>query len=258
MNTLEKIAEIREFLITKAKLDDQSALDSTQILRPGRLDSFGLVALLAEVEQKFGVFPDLMRHEPDDYSTLGGMLKIISEALNLKVSDPVRDDTQKLSSNVVELHPGHIHWKGLEPLFEEMFVGFRQQGLVLDLGDGGSRRWLSFLESVPEGAGCVYGVVECDELIGFGTGVCKILPPYLGGKLVGEITYVYVRPTKRGSGIGRSLASSVEHWLRKRGVDSIELQVLVDNEFGSMFWKSLGFVPELIQLRKLANREVSL
>jgi ribosomal protein S18 acetylase RimI-like enzyme len=61
---------------------------------------------------------------------------------------------------------------------------------------------------------------------------------------------VYVTPAYRRSGVARELVASLHQWLHAKQVTSIELQVVHRNEAGLAFWRSLGYGPELLQLRK--------
>jgi GNAT superfamily N-acetyltransferase len=246
------ISTVKDFLATKAGLDLKSATDDTVILGSGLVDSFGLVALLAEVETEFGVFPDLMQSDPEEYATLGGLARLIAEQMGLgtevaNVSQPAVED----GGGVVRLTSSHPLWEQLPSLFELMFLGFRDQGLLIPLAKDGARIWLRQMGQMPEGAGIVLGAVVEGHLTGFAAGLCKSLPPHLGGGLVGEIAYVFVEESSRGKGVARQLVVGLENWMKSRRSISIELQVLAGNAGGQRFWQKMGFAPELAQMRKV-------
>jgi hypothetical protein len=46
------------------------------------------------------------------------------------------------------------------------------------------------------------------------------------------------------------MVAELRSWFTAREVASIELQVVVGNEEGLRFWRSMGFAVELLQLRK--------
>jgi ribosomal protein S18 acetylase RimI-like enzyme len=255
MSTSNIQGEIRSFLIDKAGLADSGAGDDTVIVGNGLVDSFGLVALLAEVEQKFGVFPDLMSRDPSDFATVGGMARIVLEAMDLPPEAPAEPgDAQKGVSEedmkIQRLNPSHPLWADLPGLFLEMFDHFSDCGLKLPLAPGGDKLWLQSLERLPEAVSLVAGAIQGNQLIGFASGHCKMLPAHLGGGLIGEISYVYVTPTQRNAGVAGQLIDRLEHWFQDRNVRSTELQVLVDNSTARSFWQKRGFVEELIQMRK--------
>ena len=94
-------------------------------------------------------------------------------------------------------------------------------------------------------------VAEADgQVVGFAHAVVKLAPEHLGGSRIGHIAHVFVAPTHRRSGLARELVRSLHDWLHAKQVTSIELQVVHRNEVGLAFWRSLGYLPELIQLRK--------
>jgi len=102
-----------------------------------------------------------------------------------------------------------------------------------------------------EALACRLAVAEADgQLIGFAHAVVKLAPEHLGGDRIGHIAHVYVTPAHRRSGTARDLVASLHEWLGAKQVTSIELQVVHGNEAGLAFWRSLGYSPELLQLRK--------
>lgn len=54
--------------------------DDTSLLETGILDSFALLDLVSEVEQKFGIQVDVGNYEFEQFSTLGGFCDAISES----------------------------------------------------------------------------------------------------------------------------------------------------------------------------------
>ena len=90
------------------------------------------------------------------------------------------------------------------------------------------------------------------ELAGFLAAQIKRLPPHLAADRprVGFISELFVRPDARRRGTGRALVEAAFDWFRRADVGSIELHVLVGNAGGRRFWEELGFVPELLQMRR--------
>ncbi|WP_395747320.1 GNAT family N-acetyltransferase [Prosthecobacter sp.] len=257
MNTATIQEEIRAFLIQKTGADPAKVNDASTIIGAGLVDSFGLVALLAEVEQKFGVFPDLMTHDPAEYATLGGLTKIILSALNLPEETVVESTTagsqgaEPLSEiEIKDLNKSSPHWLEVPPLLKRMFDDFGAQGLRLPLVAGGENLWLQALERLPEAVYHVIGAVAGGRLVGFASGHLKMLPAHLGGGFVGEISYVYVSPEWRRAGVAGRLVAPLEQWLLAGKARSIEIQVLAGNEGAQAFWRRKGFSDELLQMRK--------
>ncbi|MBB5038634.1 GNAT family N-acetyltransferase [Prosthecobacter dejongeii] len=250
--------DIRAFLIAKTGLNPAKAEDSSIIVGSGLVDSFGLVALLAEIEQRFGVFPDLMSLDPAEYATLGGLTKIVSTALNLPETEATPSSpagaaaTASSSSGpeIQRLAKGSPEWQQVPALMKEMFQGFAGQGLRLPLVEGGEKLWLQSLERLPESVFLVLGASVGGQLVSFASAHCKMLPAHLGGGMVGEISYVYVKPEARRHGLAGRMVAQMEDWLKSSKVRSIEIQVLTGNEGALAFWRRSGFGDELVQMRK--------
>ena len=73
-----------------------------------------------------------------------------------------------------------------------------------------------------------------------------------GGKIVatamvghdghrGWVYYVAVDPDRQGKGLGRSIMSAAEDWLRAAGVPKLQLLVRRENTRAGAFYQSLGF-----------------
>lgn len=136
------------------------------------------------------------------------------------------------------------------PLFEAMHAEMAQQGMLLRLNPDGAHVWLEGSKVGLERFGHL-AVAEADgQVVGFAHAVVKLAPEHLGGARIGHIAHVYVAPAHRRSGIARELVASLHEWLSAKRVTSTELQVVHRNEAGLAFWRSLGYVPELVQLRK--------
>ena len=141
--------------------------------------------------------------------------------------------------------------QALPPLFEAMHVEMAAQGMLLHLAEQGARIWLTGITAGLERFGRL-AVAETDgHVVGFAHAGVKLAPEHLGGERVGHIAHVYVVPQHRRYGVAGQLATSLHEWLQAKQVTSIELQVVQGNEAGRAFWKSLGYAPELMQLRKV-------
>lgn len=135
-------------------------------------------------------------------------------------------------------------------LFEMMHMEMAEQGMHMRLAENGARIWLDSTKNGLERFGRL-SVAEADgQVIGFASASVKLAPEHLGGARIGHIAHVFVTPTHRRSGIARELAQSLHEWLQAKHVTSIELQIVDRNVAGLAFWNSLGYVPELMQLRK--------
>lgn len=72
-------------------------------------------------------------------------------------------------------------------------------------------------------------------------------PRLVGTAMVGHdghrgwVYYLAVHPSRRGSGIGRSLMTASERWLASRGIPKIQLMVRGDNRPALGFYDRLGY-----------------
>ena len=138
----------------------------------------------------------------------------------------------------------------------EMYVYQQAHGMLLPLRDDARELWERQLAGRVDTPTSVVLVAEDDEqqgLVGFLAAQTKRLPAHLTTtkSKVGFISETYVRPEARRHHVGRRLAEAAFAWFDRVDVGSIELHVLVENEVARAFWQSLGFVPELLQMRAM-------
>jgi ribosomal protein S18 acetylase RimI-like enzyme len=65
--------------------------------------------------------------------------------------------------------------------------------------------------------------------------------PAFSPKTWAAVEDIYVRPDRRGSGIGRALFEACQEWAREKGANGISLQVAADNTRARRFYKELSF-----------------
>ena len=253
MTASDLTKQVRDFLILKTGAKVSAPDEDCVLVGAGLVDSFGLVTLLAEVEARFGVFPDLMKHDPRDYSTLLGLTRIILQNLGVAAASCAPSSTSTpivASSRIERLSAAHPLWSSLPVLFKEMFDHFATVGVQLPLVSGGEHLWLRSIEGLPDKALFVAGAIQDNELQGFITARMKLVPGFLGGGWVGEVSHLFVRPAARRRGFAAGLAAAAMQWFLERGAASVELQVLGGNTGAHAFWQHQGFDPELVQFRK--------
>jgi ribosomal protein S18 acetylase RimI-like enzyme len=59
----------------------------------------------------------------------------------------------------------------------------------------------------------------------------------------GWLYYVAVAPDRRRQGLGRSLVTAAEDWLRQRGVPKVHLMVRETNQAVAAFYQGVGYDP---------------
>lgn len=138
-------------------------------------------------------------------------------------------------------------------LWAEMYAYQRAHGMQLPLRDGAAEVWKQQLVGRLDSPVSVVLVSEGDDGLptGFLSAQVKRLPPHLtaGNPKVGFISEVYVRPEQRRHKVGHALVNAALQWFDRGKVGSVELHVLLGNEVAQTFWKEMGFVPELVQMR---------
>lgn len=73
----------------------------------------------------------------------------------------------------------------------------------------------------------------------------------------GWVYYVAVDPDCRHKGYGRVIMDAAEHWLRRRGIEKLQLMVRPDNSQVQAFYRSLGYLEQerIIYAKWLDGRE---
>ncbi|MCB1759074.1 MAG: acyl carrier protein [Gammaproteobacteria bacterium] len=55
--------------------------DNVSLVDIGVIDSFGFLELVAELEEKTGVFPDFEDADPDQFTSINGLAQVILETM---------------------------------------------------------------------------------------------------------------------------------------------------------------------------------
>jgi len=66
----------------------------------------------------------------------------------------------------------------------------------------------------------------------------------------GVVQNIYVRPERRGEGIGSALLREAERRLRAGGVEAITLEAMADNDEAVAFYERHGYEPHRVTMRK--------
>lgn len=104
-------------------------------------------------------------------------------------------------------------------------------------------RWRQIL-SGEEGPGFTV-VADVDDLgvQGFGSGLPKGRDDDAGER-TGEVTALYVEPSRWRCGLGRQLLAEVLDRLRRKGCQEATVWVLAENHGARRFYASVGFAPD--------------
>jgi len=73
---------------------------------------------------------------------------------------------------------------------------------------------------------------------------------YTQDRTRGIVENLYVEPAYRDGGVGTRLLAAAETRLKERGVDTIALEVMADNEDARRFYREHGYEPHRVELEK--------
>ena len=59
------------------ELGEQELDDNVSLVDIGILDSFGFLELISELEEKIGVEPDFSEVEPDELTSINGLVRVV-------------------------------------------------------------------------------------------------------------------------------------------------------------------------------------
>jgi ribosomal protein S18 acetylase RimI-like enzyme len=131
-----------------------------------------------------------------------------------------------------------------------MYDEMRNMGIMLDLVTEGPEMWINGIVTTLGRTSCLVVATEDSKAVGFAHGTLRFTPGYLGGKLTGMVTHIYVLPEYRRNGTGDLLLDGLETWFKSKNVSSVDLQVIEGNESARKFWQKNGYLVELVQYRK--------
>lgn len=95
-----------------------------------------------------------------------------------------------------------------------------------------------------------YVLLKDDEkYVGYLTGWINKKKPWQK-KRIASLCDCYVRPSYRNKGLATFLLKEFERWLKKKGIEYVELSVSENNDIGKKTWVSKGFKPANIRMRK--------
>lgn len=138
----------------------------------------------------------------------------------------------------------------LSEMFRIYFEELNRMKTPQPLVKNGEKIWL---ETVKKSIGktAVLAMVsdENNKLTGFGYGQLKLGPDYLGNKRMGTVSHFFISENYRGNNLAAQLFQLMKDWFELKSVESIELQVIHQNENAYFFWQKMGFQSELKQMR---------
>ena len=125
----------------------------------------------------------------------------------------------------------------------------------LILSDGAADWFVGYLRDQLDNRNAAVLVAEADNLIaGYTFGQIMQRPTLASGDC-GYIADLCVRDGWRGRGIGRQLHSHLRGWFQRRGITSIEVQIVRANPASQAFWRKMGYGDFLRTLRAEFGQE---
>ncbi len=155
--------------------------------------------------------------------------------------------------NIDQLHPELE--REIAILFKDMYIEMRESGLMLDLTEKGTEKWLRSLKNTLDRFSGLVVAFKDSIPVGFASGSLAITTDYLGSKKVGVINHVFVLKNFRAKHLAEQMVNSLQGWFREKEVHSIELQVLYLNKGAIEFWEKMGYTKELLQMRKFIGEK---
>ena len=87
---------------------------------------------------------------------------------------------------------------------------------------------------------CVLVAEANAALVGQILGELRELPPVFGAQAFGYVTDIVVAGEARRQGIARALFKGLREWMRDRGAEHLQMQVMVRNDASQAFWRAMG------------------
>lgn len=135
-------------------------------------------------------------------------------------------------------------------LFSEMYKYMDTKGLVYKLTNNGEFLWINTIKKSLGKLNMIAVATHEETIVGFAAGNIRLLPNYLGNTKVGYISHVFVIDSYKKKNIGRKLVSELENWFADKSVNTIELEVLVNNNSALQFWETLGYKSDNLRMVK--------
>jgi ribosomal protein S18 acetylase RimI-like enzyme len=136
----------------------------------------------------------------------------------------------------------------IEPLWYTLYKHQRENGMFLEVSPNSFKEWAASMNAALGRFTCLFVVDLRPQILGFLAGRIGTLPPHFGGFPFGFISEVFVSEEYRGRNIGRALMAQAVEWFSERGVNRVELQVLLNNAGARRFYNGLGWKEKLIQM----------
>jgi ribosomal protein S18 acetylase RimI-like enzyme len=90
-----------------------------------------------------------------------------------------------------------------------------------------------------------------DTVIGYVIARIEEGPKMYQGDQYGYLEDVVVAAGQRRRGIGTALYQALAAWLREQGIERIELEIAIQNEVATAFWREQGFQVFMQRLAKV-------
>ena len=113
--------------------------------------------------------------------------------------------------------------------------------VLYNLSDDAEEKVRSFfLSSMESEEKFFYGAYEKNKLVGYAFGWIDSRPPILSIQKIGNLSDICVSSASRKKGVGKQLLNLFVNWCKDKGVETIQLMVLCNNNAVD-FYTKYGF-----------------
>lgn len=151
--------------------------------------------------------------------------------------------------NILQADIHYPHLEKVSTLFFEYYQYLHACNVPMKLAEGGEITWLESLKKSLNKTSVLVVAENKGLVVGFGQGLIKLGPDYLGNLKLGVVAHFYLDEKMRGGDAAKKMFEEMKKWFKEKHVHSVELQVVKANEQGARFWKKAGFETELEQMR---------
>jgi ribosomal protein S18 acetylase RimI-like enzyme len=87
----------------------------------------------------------------------------------------------------------------------------------------------------------VFVALDAEKVVGYSHAQVQDIP---NNKLrmIGHIQHLFITKSYRRQGIGEKMYAEILKWFHSKGIDRVELQVIVKNQIAYSFWRKHGYM----------------
>ena len=127
------------------------------------------------------------------------------------------------------------------------FIDFHKEKdrLLTRRADGHEYFAKFFRENIEKETALVLVAETEGKVVGYCQNLIEVFPPVLVTEKYGNVMDMAVTEKYRSQGIGEKFFNEAKKWFKEKGIERLEVRVLVANEIATSFWRKIGFKPYL-------------